>query len=478
MKRTLLAAASLAALAAAAPAALASSHREAPMITQTPKLDGTDFYMFRSYEPGRSGFVTMIANYIPLQDVYGGPNFFNLDHEAYYDINIDNTGSGTPNLTFRFRFTQTDEKLALNIDGHSVPVPVINIGPVTDTNNSNQNVIETYTVSLLTNTNGVVTEQPLTNAANGSTVFTKPLDNIGHKSIPHYPDYAAAFIYNVNIPGCGAGRLFVGQRKDPFVVNLAETFDLINYAHPVGEQYDNSARDDLADKNVTSLAMEVPIACLSTGGDPVVGAWTTASKGVRGPSGAVTFTQLSRLGNPLVNEVLIGLPDKDRFNTSEPVRDSKNFDKYFSYPTLPAIIQELFGTAAPTAFPRRDLRLVFLLGIPGLNAPASLVAPAEEMRLNTSIPVTPYGSQSRLGVIGGDNAGYPNGRRPGDDVVDISLRVVMGRLYTLGVVGKPSDAPSGNLDFTDGAYTDDTHYLTVFPYARPPLSGSPQHPTD
>ena len=378
-------------------------------------------------------------------------------------------------MTFQFQFTQTDKKLSLDIGGHEIPVPLINIGPVTDTSSMYQNVVETYTVSLVTNTNGVVTEQPLTNAANGATVFAKPLDNVGTKSIADYPAYAAAFIYNVNIPGCStAGRLFVGQRKDPFVVNLAETFDLINYAHPVGEQYDNSAQDDLADKNVTSLTMEVPIACLTHGSDPVVGGWTTASKAVRGPSGAITFQQLSRLGNPLVNELIIGLPDKDRFNTSVPVWDSKGFEKYFNYPTLPAIIQELFGTAAPTAFPRRDLQLVFLTGIPGLNAPANLVAPAEEMRLNTSIAVTPYGSQNRLGVIGGDNAGYPNGRRPGDDVVDISLRVLMGRLYTLGLVGKPSDAPSGALDFTDGAYTDDTHYGAVFPYVLPPLSGSPQ----
>ena len=133
-----------------------------------------------------------------------------------------------------------------------------------------------------------------------------------------------------------------------------------------------------------------------------------------------------------------------------------------------------FGTAAPTQFPRQDLVAVFLTGVSGLNAPANPPTPSEEMRLNTSIAITPYGQQNRLGVIGGDNAGYPNGRRPGDDVVDITLRVAMGKLYSLGLFGGASNAPSGNLEFTDGAYTDDTHHLQVFPYARPPLSASPQ----
>jgi len=269
------------------------------------------------------------------------------------------------------------------------------------------------------------------------------------------------------------GRLFVGQRKDPFVVNLGETFDLLNYAHPLGDRFDASAKDDLAGKNVTSIVWEVPAACLTTTGDPVVGAWTTSSLGVKGTGGAVTYRQVSRLANPLVNELVIGLPDKDKFNGSLPANDAQ-FANYVTNPTVPALVEALFGLKAPTQFPRQDLVAVFLTGVPGLNAPANPPTPSEEMRLNTSIPVTPYGSQNRLGVIAGDNAGYPNGRRPGDDVVDITLRVAMGKLYSLGLYGKKSDAPSGDKEFTDGAYTDDTHYLTTFPYVMPPLSDSPQ----
>jgi len=171
---------------------------------------------------------------------------------------------------------------------------------------------------------------------------------------------------------------------------------------------------------------------------------------------------------------VIGQKDKDRFNMSLPANDAQ-FAAYVTNPTVPALIQTLFPSAkAPTKFPRADLVAVFLTGIAGLNAPAHLSTPSEEMRLNTSTPITPYGSQNRLGVIGGDKAGYPNGRRPGDDVVDITLRVAEGKLYSLGLYGKPSDAPAGSFEFTDGAYTDDTHYLTAFPYVMPPLSDSHQ----
>jgi hypothetical protein len=174
-----------------------------------------------------------------------------------------------------------------------------------------------------------------------------------------------------------------------------------------------------------------------------------------------------------VNELVIGLPDKDKFNASLPANDGQ-FAKYVTNPSVPALVQALFNTPAPTQFPRQDLIAVFLTGVAGLNQPAHLTKPSEEMRLNTSIAITPYGSQNRLGVIAGDNGGYPNGRRPGDDVVDITLRVAMGKLYALGLYGGPSNAPSGNLEFTDGAYTDDTHYLQTFPYVMPPLSDSPQ----
>jgi hypothetical protein len=302
-----------------------------------------------------------------------------------------------------------------------------------------------------------------------------------------YDTYAKQFIYNVNIPGCaGEGRLFVGQRKDPFVVNLGETFDLINYAHPIGEAFANTQPNSIGGKNVTSLILEVPITCLITHKTPIIGSWTTASlpqtrvlKGTNFKDDKPDlengdFRQVSRLGMPLVNELVIGLKDKDRFNASPP-EDDAQFATYVTNPTFPAIIAALFGTKAPTLFPRADLVATFLTGISGINQPPHVQA-AEMLRLNTSTVATTCTSQSRLGVIGGDSAGFPNGRRPGDDVVDITLRVAMGRLITLGLFGTMSQAPSGGLDFTDGAFVQCTDFDATFPYIKNPLPGSPNGP--
>ena len=474
MRRMILAATALVAAATLQAPARASSHREAPLIAGMPRLDASDFFLFRSYEPSRASYVTMIADYVPLQDPGGGPNFYYMEHNGYYDLNVDSDGTGKPTYTFRFRFTTAVRNLSVPVGGVDVPVALINDGQITPGDNSAQNAVESYTISLVTYAkNGTPTETPL-KATDGREVFLKPVDRIGDKSVPNYAAYASAFTYDIVVPGCGNGRVFVGQRKDPFVVNLGETFDLVNYAHPVGEQYNASALDDLAGKNVTSIVWEVQSACLTHVGDPVVGAYTTSSLGTTAANGKTTYRQVSRLANPLVNELVIGLKDKDTFNASVPANDAQ-FATYVTNPTVPTLIQSLFpGVTAPTKFPRADLVAVFLTGIKGLNAPAHLHTASEEMRLNTSIPATPYGLQSRLGVIGGDNAGYPNGRRPGDDVVDVTLRVAMGKLFTLGLYGQPSDAPSGTLEFTDGAYTDQTHYLQVFPYVMPPLSDSPQ----
>jgi len=447
------------------------------MISGMPRLDASDFYFFRSYEPKRSDYVTMIADYVPLQDPGGGPIFYPMEHNGFYDINVDSDGTGKPTYTFRFRFSAINRNISVSVGGTDVPIPLINAGQITAGNDQAQNVVESYTISLVTYNHGVASETRL-RSTDGRDTFQKPADRIGDKSVPDYAAYAQAFTYNIALPGCGNGRVFVGQRKDPFVVNLGETFDLVNYAHPIGEQYNNAAKDDLAGKNVTSIVWEMQSACLTSEGDPVVGAWTTSSLGM--PSreedreGQTKYQQVSRLANPLVNELVIGLKDKDRFNASLPAND-KQFATYVTNPTVPALIQALFaGVTAPTKIPRADLVAVFLTGIAGLNAPVHLTKASEEMRLNTSTPITPYGAQNRLGVIAGDNAGYPNGRRPGDDVVDITLRVAMGKLYTLGLYGQPSDAPSGSLEFTDGAYTDQTHYLRAFPYVMPPLSDSPQ----
>jgi hypothetical protein len=460
--------------------AYASSHREAPGITKTPKLDGTDLYMFRSYEPGRQNFVTLVANYSPLEDPFGGPNYFTLDEHAIYEIHINNTGSGLADITFQFRFDNDQQNLALSVGGVSVPIALVDKGQIGTGGNPNDtanlNVIESYSLSIIRH--GI--SQKIVNADTGADQFIKPVDNIGQKTLPEYAAYANGHIYNISIPGCGAGRVFAGQRKDSFVVDLGETFDLINYANPVGEQFANSGRDDLASKNITSLILEVPISCL-TANDPVIGAWTTASKARHGDDGdrrddanSDSFAQKSRLGMGLVNELIIGLKDKDKFNASQP-KDDAQFLTYVTNPTFPAIVAGFITSTpvqAPTLFPRTDLVATFLTGITGLNQPKK-VKPAEMLRLNTSTPVTPAASQNRLGVIGGDNAGYPNGRRPGDDLVDITLRVAMGRLITLGLFGNPSQAPSGNLDFTDGAIVDSSFFDNAFPYLKTPLPGSP-----
>ncbi len=462
--------------------AAASSHREAPFVTEHPKVDGTDFYMFRSYETGREGFVTLVANFLPLQDPYGAPNYFNLDPEALYEIHIDNNGDAVEDLTFQFRFARTVQGITLDIGppGATQPVDIalVQAGPITAGNSAASNVRESYTLSMVTGDRRTGLSRPVTRGG-GVTTFDKPVDFIGTKTLPDYAAYAAQFVYDIDIPGCATrGRVFVGQRKDPFVVNLGEVFDLVNL-NPLGPE--DGGGDDLADKNVTALCLELPIACLLGGADPVIGAWSTASlRQARvlnpspshdplksGPSvvgGA--FVQQSRLGMPLVNETAIGLTMKDRFNASEP-KDDAQFATYVTHPTLPALLQILFPVTAPTLFPREDLVQVFLTGVPGLNRPA-VVVPSEMIRLNTSIAPTPKGQQSRLGVLGGDTAGFPNGRRPGDDVVDMALRVMMGVLLPA------AQAPSGQLPYTDGAIVDDSFFDAAFPYLRTPVPGAPR----
>ena len=461
----------------------AASHREAPFITEQPKVDGTDFYMFRSYETGREAFVTMVADYMPLQDAYGGPNYFALDSNGLYEIHIDNNGDAKEDITFQFRFTNTLANVALPIGTKQVAIPLIQAGQVTAGDSSKLNLTQTYTVDVVRG-NRRSARSAITNADGGGTTFTKPVDNIGLKTLPNYDAYAAQYLYTINIPGCATpGRMFVGQRKDPFVVALGRTFDLIAL-NPLGAN--NANVDDLADKNVTALALEVPIACLTAGSEPVIGGWTTASLRQgrllipnaeagynKAQKAGVAWTQVSRLGMPLVNEVVIGLKDKDKFNGSKPKNDAQFLD-YVTNPTLPALIQVLFGAPAPTNFPRGDLVATFLTGIKGLNQPAN-VTPSEMLRLNTSIAPT-AAAQNNLGVLGNDLAGYPNGRRPGDDVVDISLRVAMGVLCTLNqpaVFGcVPADAPAGSAPLTDGAYVDSSFFNQTFPYLKTPKPGS------
>lgn len=504
-------------------AALASSHREAPFITEIPKADGTDFYMFRSYESGRDGFVTLIANYHPLQDAYGGPNYFTMDPNALYEIHVDNDGDAVEDLTFQFRFDTIFNDIAIDTGaGENVTIPLVNsapggIGPGAD-DLTGVNRRQTYEVTV--QQEGRRSSGSPANATNtgnasgggaGGETFRKPIDFIGEKSFNGpYEDYAQSHIYGIAIPGCNTdGRVFVGQRQEGFVINLGEVFDLIN-TDPLGPRDGES--DVVADQNVTSIALELPTECLTAGDETVIGGWTTASlRQARvldptptrqnrqdGETGAPAveggpWVQVSRLGNPLVNEVVIGLDQKDRFNHSEP-QDDGQFATFVRFPTLPVLANALFGTAVPETPRDNDLVPAFLTGVPGLNQPADVVA-SEMLRLNTAIAPRAPADQRDLGALACDFTGFPNGRRPYDDTVDIALTVALGALRNGGpndlqycdtsgeqptvqnqgravtdgarALGPTADTPNGSS--TAGGVT----YLDRFPYLNTPLPGSP-----
>ena len=504
--------------------ALASSHREAPSISGSPKVDGTDFYLFSSYETGRDGYVTLIANYQPLQDGYGGPNYFKMDPNALYEIHIDNNGDAREDITFQFQFKNNFKNIKLAIDNQMVGIPLTQAGGVSQPNDAALNVNEQYSVNIVRGDRRTGSVAALSKTT-GGTVFDKPVDYIGTKTLGNamaYETYAGRHLYNVNIPGCAMpGRVFVGQRQEAFAVNLGPIFDLVNA--PLGVITDPTminvaAANSIQDKNVTSLAIEVHKSCLTQGSETVIGGWTTASvrqsqlANPNPPTGHGTassvggaWVQVSRLGMPLVNEVVIGLGDKDKFNASLPRNDGQ-FAIYVTNPTLPALISLVFAadlgntSIAPTNFPRLDLVSTFLTGINtnlgpngsafNLNQPANVVA-SEMLRLNTAVAAVPFAQQNRLGVVGSllgngaDLAGFPNGRRPKDDVVDIALVAVMGGLCVangnnnalgFGLACNPSVVPlaaNGTVfKLHDGVDQAVVPLLPGFPYLNTPNPGA------
>ncbi|MDT7835277.1 DUF4331 domain-containing protein [Aquabacterium sp. OR-4] len=489
-----------------------SSHREAPGITATPKVDAADFYLFNSYESGRSEFVTLIANYLPLQDPYGGPNYFSLDANALYEIHVDNNGDGKEDISFQFRFKNTLKGTTLAIGGKNVAIPLVQAGAVTAPGAATLNLQESFSIDVVRGDRRSGTRAAVT-ASGGGTSFAKPVDNIGSKTLPDYAAYAAQHVHSINIPGCSvAGKVFVGQRKDPFAVNLGTVFDLVNAPLSVitNPALINAAPNTIDDKNVTTLALEVPKACLLAGTETVIGGWTSASlrqsqllnplpKAGHQTQAVVggAWVQVSRLGMPLVNEVVIGLPDKNRFNASKP-KDDAQFLDYVTHPTLPKLLEIALGIdgTSPTNFPRNDLVTTFLTGIPGVNQPKGVV-PSEMLRLNTAIAAVPFAQQNRLGVVGEilrvggpanlaqavDLAGFPNGRRPKDDVVDIALVAVMGGLCVangdgdalkFGAACKPSAVPLGATAFSlhDAVDQAVVPLMSSFPYLATPLGGT------
>jgi hypothetical protein len=463
-----------------------------------------------------------------------------MDPNALYEIHIDNNGNAVEDLTFQFRFKNTLKSTALDIGTSKVAIPLIQSGAVANLNDANLNVNETYEVSVVRGDRRKGTVQALSKSAGGSTTFEKPVDNIGVKTIADYPTYAGKHIHNVTIPGCPAGKdqgkVFVGQRQEGFAVNLGPVFDLVNA--PAGVLLDPANKDAVGQGgnqviqklNVTSLAIEVHKDCLTAGTDPVIGGWTTASlrqarllngKPASGNNNASkqggAWTQVSRLGNPLVNELVIGLPDKDKFNASSP-KDDTQFLSYVSNPTLPALLGLVLASdttaVAPINLPRTDLLTTFLTGITGVNKPTT-PTPSEMLRLNTAVAAVAFADQNRLGVagevlrVGGtanlanarDLAGFPNGRRPKDDVVDIALVATVGGLCAINgandslklnsVPGVPSltskcdataltplMAQAGSNGLPNAANIHDAvdqatvPFLTTFPYLNTPNRGA------
>lgn len=529
-------------LLATAGSALASSHREAPFITTSPKVDATDFYMFRSYEGvsatgtgGRGDYVTLIANYQPLQGPYGGPNYFSMDSNALYEIHLDNNGDAKEDLSFQFRFANKLNSIALPIGSASVAIPLIQAGAVSKLSDPSLNVNESYTVNVVRGDRRKGTVASITKADGTTKTFEKPVDYIGSKTLGDaaaYESYAQSHVHSIKVPGCPAGKdsgkVFVGQRQEGFAVNLGPVFDLVNA--PLAVLLDPANKDAagqggkhyIQKTNVTSIALEIHKDCLTAGTDPVIGGWTTASlrqarllngkpaSGLQASEKAGgAWVQVSRLGNPLVNELVIGLPDKDKFNASKP-QDDGQFLSYVTNPTLPALLGLVLGNGnaaavAPTNLPRTDLATVFLTGITGVNKPAT-PTPSEVLRLNTAITPVPFADQNRLGVagevlrVGGvanlgaakDLAGFPNGRRPKDDVVDIALVAVLGGLCVIngdnnalalnGVPGvpslnsacKPSSVPLGanSANIHDAVDQATVPFMARFPYLNTPNSGS------
>jgi uncharacterized protein DUF4331 len=460
--------------------ASASSHAEAPLISQDPRADNTDLYAFVS--PDDTSTVTIIANYIPLEQPASGPNFPTFDDSVLYEIRIDDNGDGRDDLSYQFRF----HTITRNPNTF-----LYNTGPISSLTDPNWNRPQYYDLSLVRYKPNGHAMKPVTIAAN----VPVPPDNIGPRSTPSYDALANAAV--TNIPG--GGKVFAGQRDDPFFVDLGSIFDLaglrpFNPFHLIPLAA-GAGVDALRNDNVHSIVLQLPISSLVQIPNTTIGIYATASRQRRtilNDNGTKTgdgpWVQVSRLGNPLINEVLIPLGKKDYWNSQEPENDSQ-FATYYTNPELAGLMNLLYG-APPGGHPggalapvattgRTDLSLLFLTGVPGLNYTGP--TQSDLLRLNTTIKpgvngACPGGVASdvqpdRLAVLDGDLCGFPNGRRLGDDIVDIDLRGV-GQGYGSflnGAFGLPNLSPNNQLG--DGVDANDVPFSNTFPYVAPPHQG-------
>jgi hypothetical protein len=451
--RRLLVAALIAALAAGllvSSLGSGSSHREAPAIALDPTGDNTDVYAFTANDAPRS--VTVVANWIPLEDPAGGPNFFRFDDNADYYINIDNTGEGKPDVRYLFKF----KTKVRNPQSFLYALP-----GVTGFDDPKLNIVQTYDVfkedyagGRLVHSNRIAHD-----------VRVAP-NNVGPKTIA--PDVYAS-ISNGSISRLErGGKVFAGQRDDPFFVDLGAAFDAINLRLGTGNA--GGGKDDLAGLNTHAIVLQVPerevtrdrrAVSAPDAADAVVGVWSSTDRDTlsirRNGKARHKTVQVSRLGNPLVNELVIPLGKKDQFNRTTPDKDAQ-YGGFVVEPELAKILNALFGLDIKESG-RTDIVTALLTGVPGATQIAENAPPTDTLKLNLGIPPTAAGSEKALGFIAGDNAGFPDGRRLGDDVVDAELRVVGG--YLLGT----------KLPLGDGVDRNDVPFLGTFPYLALPHDG-------
>jgi hypothetical protein len=468
-----------------APLVGASSHREAPLIARDPSADGTDFYMFRS--PDKPDTVTFIANYIPLQPRYGGPNFHHPADEVRYAVKIDNNGDAEADIVYQFRFWS--ERRPSAVGGPAGDTYLYNDGPISSLQDGNLLYRQYYELTR-TDINGkqhkstVVGQGQVVPAFIGKQSYCEGIDPKPCTEATAKTNYEMISASAVSATSEG-GQVFVGPRQEAFYVDLGKVFDLAR----LGTLGFGTPSNDTAEFNVTTLAIQTPISKLTADGDPVIGAWTTASRqsiNIIGRDGQVKsrgpWMQISRLGSPLVNEVVIGAKDKDKFNASEPKNDVKNFGDYVVNPRIVKILNVLYGLGLKETG-RGDLVQAFVSGIPGVNRPAKLTVAGEMLRLNTAIPVTDPAKRSDLGILGVlqgnlDAQGFPNGRRVTDDVTDAELSALTLKCNGVDEGFGPTlfDA-NGQLACTgivlgDGVDKSGLDFRASFPYLPTPHSGT------